>query len=58
MAELRTIEGHKREPCAYCGQDPHPTPLACPRIKSITIYEGAECMEIEFRDPPPDPEAA
>ena len=57
VREFTSIKGDRKEPCAYCGHDPHPVPLACPRIKSITIYEGADCMEIEFHAPE-SPEAA
>ena len=55
MVELRSIEGGKKEPCPYCGHAEHPVPLACPRIKAVTIYEDGDCMEIEFHDERPTP---
>lgn len=58
MAELHTIECHKREPCLYCGATDHPAPFACPRVKAVTSY-GDGVIEVElFPYPPPDPEAA
>ena len=57
MADLHTIEGHKRQPCPYCGGEPHAGPFACPRIKTVTSYGGGG-IEVEFRDPPEPEDAA
>jgi hypothetical protein len=40
MPELRSIECQKREPCVYCGSVDHPAIFACPRIRSVTVYEN------------------
>ena len=47
---LEMRRGGKKDPCPYCGEPEHVTPLACPRIKVLTIYAENDCMEIEFRD--------
>ena len=62
MAEITAIKGGKREPCLYCGRDPHPTPLCCPRISMIHIDpEAATIVGItftdDFFDEEPDPAA-
>ena len=36
--------------CLYCGGDPHPTPLACPRIAHLAINEEGYVEGITFRD--------
>jgi hypothetical protein len=51
MTELRAIECRKREPCVYCGSTEHPAIFACPRIKTVTVYEGG-VYEVELRDLP------
>ena len=59
--KLGVIQGARKEPCVYCGQDPHPVPLACPRIGAIYICTETGCVEcIEFREPldVPTPPAA
>jgi hypothetical protein len=37
---MEVVRGDKKEPCLYCGQDEHKTPLACPRIAHVTIEDG------------------
>lgn len=44
MAEIRSISGGKKTPCVYCGGDPHPVPLACPRIAEIHIDTETGCV--------------
>ena len=60
--KLGVINGGKKEPCVYCGEDQHKVPLACPRISAIYIDTENGCVEgIEFREPPeapPPPDAA
>jgi hypothetical protein len=34
---LEVIRGGKKEPCIYCGQDPHVGAIVCPRISAIWI---------------------
>jgi hypothetical protein len=51
MAEITSIRGGKREPCLYCGCDPHPTPLACPRIAVLHVDPETACVSaIEFHE--------
>jgi hypothetical protein len=51
MAEITSIRGGKKEPCLYCGCDPHPTPLACPRIVMVHIDPETACISaLEFHD--------
>jgi hypothetical protein len=47
--DLKVLKGGKKEPCVYCGEDPHPTILACPRIYSVVISEEGYVCEIVFR---------
>ena len=63
-AEIRKIEGGKKEPCLYCGKGPHPTPLACPRIAVVEVDpETATITGISFwedffdEEPESDPAA-
>lgn len=49
VREFDVLKGDRREPCAYCGAAAHVVPLACPRIKSVLMYNGGEDVEIEFR---------
>jgi hypothetical protein len=49
MVEVTAIKGGKREPCIYCGGEPHPTQLACPRIAMIHVdSETATITGISF----------
>ena len=57
MSELRTIECQRREPCVYCGATDHRAIFACPRIRSVTVYENG-VYEVELRDPPEPEDAA
>jgi len=64
MAEIRSIDGGKKEPCLYCGKAPHPTPLACPRIAVVEVDPETACIvgisfwEDFFRESPEPPPAA
>lgn len=49
VRDFDVLKGDRKEPCGYCGQPAHATPLACPRIKAVTLYNGGETVEIEFR---------
>ena len=55
---LEMIKGGKKEPCVYCGQDPHPVPLACPRIATLWINEEGYVEGIDFRDDWEEPDVA
>lgn len=57
MLELRAIEGGRKDPCPYRGATDHPAAFACPRIKSVTVYDGA-VYEVELREPPEPEDAA
>lgn len=37
VTDLEVIRGEKKQPCLYCGEGPHTTPLACPRIAHVQI---------------------
>lgn len=54
---LEVFKGGKKEPCLYCGKDPHPAQLACPRIQAIYISPEGYVEGIEFRDEPELPMA-
>ena len=59
--KLGVIQGAKKEPCVYCGEDAHKVPLACPRIAFIHVDTETGCVDgIEFREPldVPTPPAA
>ena len=64
MAEIKAIQGGKRDPCIYCGKDAHPTPLACPRIAVIEVdpdtatITGISFWEDFFDEAPEKPPAA
>ena len=64
MAEITSIKGGKREPCLYCGGEPHRTPLACPRIAVVHVDpDTATVSAIEFHcgwkpDERPEPPTA
>jgi hypothetical protein len=64
MTNLVSFEGERekrKELCVYCGKDPHPSPLACPRIYSICISDDGGVCEIVFRrdrEPVAGPDAA
>lgn len=38
--DLSVIRGEKKEPCLYCGEEAHKTPLMCKRIAHIEIEDG------------------
>ncbi len=47
--DLEMIRGGKKEPCVYCGEAPHPAPLACERIIRIEVSEETgSIIGIEF----------
>lgn len=57
MAELRSIDGGKKEPCPWCGQDAHPVPLMCRRIAYVVMNRDEDVVEVHFwaeDDEPPD----
>jgi hypothetical protein len=56
MTTLVLLEGGKKEPCPYCGEQPHVVPLRCPRISHIVPSASGEWMEIHFREETPDEE--
>lgn len=47
VVDMEVVRGDKKEKCLYCGQDEHPTPLACKRIAHISIEDG-EISGISF----------
>lgn len=47
MGEVREFP---KAMCLYCGGDPHPTPLACPRIARLDINEEGYVEGISFWD--------
>jgi hypothetical protein len=40
----------RKEPCIYCGKDPHVTPLACPRVAAVEIDPEFGITRVEFFD--------
>lgn len=49
MGEVREFK-KPEQMCLYCGGEPHPTPLACPRISHLTINEEGYVEGISFWD--------
>jgi hypothetical protein len=64
MGEVTAIKGGKKDPCIYCGGEPHPVPLACPRIAMIHVdpematVTGISFWEDFFEESPESPPAA
>ena len=57
--DFKAAKDARKPMCLYCGGDPHPTPLACPRIAHLTIsgegyVEGITFWDDFFEDDPPD----
>ena len=50
VTDLEVVRGEKQEPCPYCGEPEHKTPLMCPRIAYITVYADNQSCDIFFRD--------
>lgn len=46
--DLQVVRNERKEPCPYCGEAEHKTPLMCPRIAYITAYSDNECVDIHF----------
>lgn len=49
MGEVREFK-KPEEMCLYCGDKPHKTPLACPRIKELMVSEEGYICGITFVD--------
>jgi len=50
--DLSVVRGKKQaeDVCLYCGDKPHKTPLACPRIKELMVSEEGYICGITFVD--------
>jgi hypothetical protein len=46
--DIKMIRGGKKEPCVYCGGEPHAVVLACPRIIALVISCEGYVEGIEF----------
>lgn len=46
--DLEVHRGRKKEKCRFCEQEAHEEPLACPRIRSITLDPEGNLQSIRF----------
>ena len=60
LTNLYSVRAKKKEICLYCGEDPHKTQLACPRIAHVEIcpehavVTGLSFWGDFFDEDPPD----
>ena len=57
--DFNKAKAERKAMCLYCAGDPHPTPLACPRIVHLQIncegyVEGITFRDDYFEDDEPD----
>lgn len=52
QVDLTVIRNKKKEEarCLYCGEPPHKTILACPRIALVHIDDEGDLVGIEFHE--------
>jgi hypothetical protein len=46
--KLEVHRGRKKEKCRFCSHEAHEEPLACPRIRSITLNDEGGVHSIRF----------